>query len=115
MQAKIKAGARAWSPDGARDWGTVPHSILDVEVTITGDLGDKYVVDSPRWSNGKPWSVLKEWADVIPDENPPDNGGGDTNPPEPETPPVEYITIATFYTDGSPPVTEVYVPLVSGE
>jgi len=76
MQATIKSGANAWSPDGVRDWGKVPQSILDVEVTISGDLGDRFVVSDPKWNNGKNWSVLKDWINIITNESPPE--------PEPE-------------------------------
>lgn len=112
-QAMIKPGAMAYSPDGTREWGEVPKDISNEPVTVVGDVGDKRIVDSPRWSNGKRWSVKKTDSTLIPD-----NGGGDPPtqpPPQPPEPPIEYASFTRFYTDGTPPNTIILVPLISGE
>lgn len=65
FQAKVATGARAYSPDGKRDWGKVPAAIAEYEVSVLNELGDKYVIDQPRWTNGNRWSVEKKYVSVI--------------------------------------------------
>jgi len=69
FQADISAGAIAYSPDGARNWGEVPSSLRE-NVTIVGFLGDKAKVGSPAWSNGKAWTVETKYVTPI-TETPP--------------------------------------------
>lgn len=71
FQANILGGAEAYSPDGDRLWGTVPSNLRD-DVTVVGFLGDKAVIDNPRWSNGKRWTVETAYVEVVVIIPPPD-------------------------------------------
>jgi len=83
-----KAGAQAYSPDGARGWGDAPN----VECTAIGTLDDKYTIDFPRWDNGKRWTVLQSQCTIVTVEPPPDPT------PTPGEIPFEVSTGTTGYT-----------------
>ena len=57
---KVRLGAQVFSPDGVRPWGSTNDlgAAAKEPMTIVKQLGDKYLVDAPRWpANGKQWTV----------------------------------------------------------
>ena len=67
-QFNIKAGARAYSPDGARDWGLVEKGLgyLPQDVTIDAEgINGKTRLASPLWSNGKKFCVEPQYIEVV--------------------------------------------------
>ena len=78
-QYNIKQGATAYSPDGARDWGTVPND-KRTDVTPGGVLGDKTVISYPYWDESREKKFSVKTNDIVavtvgdPDDDPPPDG-----------------------------------------
>lgn len=64
----IEPGAKAYSPDGEREWGNAP-AYKDVTIVAWGINGNMARIDTPRWANGKRWCVREAYIEKV-EENP---------------------------------------------
>ena len=66
----IGDNARAYSPDGTRDWGIIPATHRN-NITIIAK-GVLYLVGDPLWENGRQWRVSPNNLELV------SPGSGDT-------------------------------------
>jgi hypothetical protein len=88
FKATLKPGAKAYSPDGLRQWGN-PVTNDDGTVIVIAFINGMARIDSPRWPVSlKRWAV--EIGYIVPVTS---------TPPPPPPPPIEEpVLVATIQT-----------------